>query len=547
MSLSREDKILPNVRVVYSKCANCLRCILSNLFLQSLLVVSAVEQHGLEALPLITLGCGVMQLGSGIIRGGQAAKLVPVSVIAGFTTGVGMMILSGQVPKALGLTAPSGLNPIETMAFIGEHVASVNPAAAALAIGTAGAMYALPKLHSKIPAALLAVGGATVATHSLGLDVSLVGQIPSGLGAFQLAVPAMPQMDALPSLAATTLLIYAMTSAESLLSCAALEKMKKTSYKHNPDQELIGQGLANMGSAAFMGMPVTSVIARSSLNVRLNANTRLPALIQAGFVFSSVVFFSDSIATIPMPALSGMLIISGMGMLNPTEFKHCHQVQKMDTIPFLSTITGMMAFGLAEGIGIGCVSAFLLNYDHGRLKVDESQVAHRVEDDGLLHVREMKLPANGALQYDVNDPSHTIKTTQSTTAFHFNGPINFASMFEIDELIHSIQDKRATVDAEHPIVLNMQGVTSVEFTGVEELVNRLIEVADTKGKPAPIQMWNCSDELQNALALCDPNRQISVNCEVTTTESSPYHFPEPEPEVERVRVSSMMETPHFRP
>ena len=267
----------------------------------SLLVVGAVEQHGLEALPFITLACGGLQFASGVTRLGVVAKLVPVSVIAGFTTGVGTLILTGQLPKAFGMAAPAGMNPIELLAYIGENVSMINPSAAALALGTSAAMFMLPKVHPKMPSALLAVGGATLATHAFGLDVALIGAIPSGLEAFQFGLPMMPSIDSIPSLTATVLLIYAMTSVESLLSCAALEKMKKTTYKHNPDQELIGQGLANVGSALFMGMPVTSVIARSSLNVRLNAETRLPALVQSGYVRGSVVFMSSSIAVVPMP------------------------------------------------------------------------------------------------------------------------------------------------------------------------------------------------------------------------------------------------------
>ena len=226
-----------------------------------------MEQHGLEALPFITLACGGMQPASGVTRLIVVAKLVPVSVIAGFTTGVGTLILTGQIPKALGMATPAGLNPLEVLAFVGEHVSTISPSSAALAVGTSAAMFLLPKIHPKIPSALLAVGGATLATHGLGLDVALIGAIPSGLEAFQFGIPHMPAVDSLPSLAATTFLIYSMTSVESLLSCAALEKMKKTSYKYSPDQELVGQGLANMGSALFMGMPGTSVIARSRLNL----------------------------------------------------------------------------------------------------------------------------------------------------------------------------------------------------------------------------------------------------------------------------------------
>jgi len=503
----------------------------------SLLVVSAVETHGLEALPLIAFGVGGLQVASGVTRLGVTAKLVPISVIAGFTTGVGTMILSGQIPKAFGMSAPAGLNPLEVISFMGENISMMNPAAATLAIGTSAAMWGLPKIHSKMPAALLAVGGATAATHLMALDVQLIGTLPSGLNAFQFAIPMLPPMEGLPSLAATTLLIYAMTSAESLLSCAALEKMKKTSYKHNPDQELIGQGLANVGAGLFMGMPVTSVIARSGLNVRLNAETRLASLVQAGFVFSGVVFFSDSISNIPMPALSGMLITTGLGMLNPTEFKHCYAVQKMDTIPFLTTIGGMVAFGLAEGIGIGCASAVALHYGMSTSTVTANNnnspagtfkmMASPVNAVPLLPTGNF-LPSLEDMQgvnrhlYGLNSGEQPSKTGSSSyqdgTVWQLSGPINFMSMFEIDNMIRDMKEEytmtKSTTQGTRPIIVDMKGVTMVEFTGVEELVNRLMEISyhpddhTTLTTGIPIAMINCTEEMYKALDQCDPKQQI---------------------------------------
>lgn len=559
----------------------------------SLLVVGAVTEHGLQALPLITLACGTLQIASGVTRAGVFAKLVPVSVIAGFTWGVGVMILTGQVPKALGMVAPAGLNPIDTVQFIGEHLGSINPSAAALAAGTAAGMFLLPKLHPKIPSALLAVGGAALATNAMGLDVATIGAIPSGLEAFQFGIPAMPPVEALPSLGVTTFVIYAMTSAESLLSCAALEKMKKTDYKHNPDQELVGQGLANVGAGLFTGMPVTSVIARSGLNVKLNAESRLPSLVQSAFVFSSVVFFSETIANIPMPALSGMLILTGANMLNPQEFKHCFAVQKLDAIPFVTTIGGMIAFGLAEGIGLGCASAWALNYDFGRMDIKEMELTHKREssntadDEHDPHLEysqfEYKLPKEGAI------PSAETEA-KSTIGWQLRGPLNFSSMFEIDGLIHRIEEKKkdektivlemrektpveftgndelvrrlVEVGEKHPgltvriqdmkaeekvIVLDMQETTSVEFTGVEEVVNRLVEVKD-QNPGTTIQMWNCSDELTNALNQCDPSERIERFCSTTSEEQAPFHFPPKEEEVVRKPAEHIWyDSPHFRP
>jgi len=381
-----------------------------------------------------------------------------------------------------------------------------------------------------MPSALVAVGGATIATHTLGLDVGLIGTIPSGIEAFQFAMPVVPNMDALPSLAGTTFLIYSMTSVESLLSCAALEKMKKTSYKHNPDQELIGQGLSNIGAAMFMGMPVTSVIARSSLNARLNASTRLPALVQSGFVFSSVVFMSSTIAMIPMPALSGVLITTGMGMLTPAEFKHCYAVQKSDAIPFATTIAGMVSMGLAEGIGIGCVTALGMNaYQTMALNKAASSGDAQSESkmkafeliqlpSGEESVWEDKSGAQMPLQlgrgmhtmtektFSDSDDAKTMALMDPTknTVWQLNGPINFLSMFEIDNMIKKIEGLETT----EAIVLDMQGVTMVEFTGVEELVTRLRETSDDFGG-IPIQMLNVNDEIEKALDQCDTTGRIT--------------------------------------
>lgn len=433
-----------------------------------------------------------------------------------------------------------------------------------------------------------------------------------------MALPTLPPMEALPSLSATIFLIYAMTSAESLLSCAALEKMRKTSYKHNPDQELVGQGLANMGSGLFMGMPVTSVIARSSLNVKLNAETRLPALVQAGFVFSGVVFFSGTIATIPMPALSGMLITTGLGMLNPQEFKHCFAIQKLDAIPFVTTIGGMIAFGLAEGIGIGCLSAWALNYDYGKMDVKEINFPHKEqrphgdnvgyvsyhldEESARKQAAMLEPPSVEKLQLRIDtvetenmqlqgkvltlqtdksqlqglvstltaentqlrerlemvelenselrglfdsltaeEPSHDPGPSKSTVGWQLKGPINFASMFKIDDLIHRIEEMNTD---EKTIVLDMQETTSVEFTGVEELVNRLVEVAD-QSPGTTIQMWNCNPELKRAMEQCDPAGKITLNC--STLDETPYHFPAKEEEEVRHEVPYWYDSPYFQP
>lgn len=465
----------------------------------SLLVIGAVQQHGLEALPFITVGVGGMQMASGVTRLGVYAKLVPVSVIAGFTTGVGTLILSGQIPKALGMVAPGGLNPVEMAAWVGSNIGNMNPSAAMLAFGTAGAMYALPKIHPKIPAALLAVGGATAATHSFGLDVSLIGALPSGMDAFQFRLPSLPPMDAIPSLAASTLLIYTMTSVESLLSCVALEKMKKTDYKHSADQELVGQGIANIGAGLFMGMPVTSVIARSGLNAKVGAETRLPALVQASFVFGSIAFMSSTISMIPMPALSGMLIATGANMLYPSEFNYCYNVDKTTTLPFFTTVAGMLSMGLAEGIGIGCGTALGLAV-HKNMQLQVRMKA--IETSGANAAAGPPpnvIPVPGA---GSRPPVNPLAVNSTDIVWMIEGPINFVSMFEIENMVEDIKER--CID--EPIVLDMRNVTSLDFTGVEELVAKVSEAAED----TPINMVSCRDDIHKIMGKVDEENRITM-------------------------------------
>lgn len=295
-----------------------------------------------------------------------------------------------------------------------------------------------------------------------------------------------------------------MTSVESLLSCVALEKMKKTSYKHNSDQELVGQGIANVTAGFFMGMPVTSVIARSGLNLRSGAETRLPALIQFGFVFSSIAFASETIAMVPMPALSGMLIVTGGNMLYPSEFNYCYSVDKFTTLPFFTTVAGMLSMGLAEGIGIGCATALGLAV-HKNMQLNIQLTVEQTTGDNIYGYNE-------ALECSKTKGSLLINP--KSTVWQLRGPINFVSMFEIDSLTQDVKEERG--ESDNAVVLDMHNITTLDFTGVEELAIRMLEVADDH---APVQMTNCSPTLLHVLNRVDPNHRISRSSSVLAEEN----------------------------
>jgi MFS superfamily sulfate permease-like transporter len=204
---------------------------------------------------------------------------------------------------------------------------------------------------------------------------------------------------------------------------------------------------------------------------------------------------SQTIAMIPMPALSGMLIMTGMGMLNPAEFKHCFAVQKSDVVPFLATMGGMLSFGLAEGIGIGCLSALALNY--GTFK---TVAPTRLQVEQLAYQSKQQV-----------SEKYSVAELASKTVWKLTGPINFVSMMEVDSAMRriSLQRENAAVDDTlEGIVLDMGDVTSVEFTGVEEVANRLVELAN-EGDCA-VQMVDCNDNFIMAMKQCKLSPKISL-------------------------------------
>jgi MFS superfamily sulfate permease-like transporter len=222
-----------------------------------------------------------------------------------------------------------------------------------------------------------------------------------------------------------------------------------------------------------------------------------------------------------MPALSGMLIMTGLGMLNPTEFKHCYAVQKSDTVPFLATMGGMLSFGLAEGIGIGCLSALAIHYGNFQTLAPTK-----------LRVEQQRYPSSQHVNEKYQHVVPPATWLDSQTVWKLTGPINFVSMLEIDNAMRQMslqlqpsssqKGGAAASSSEKSIVLDMADVTAVEFTGVEEVANRLVELSHEAGDCA-VQMINCNDNLVHALSQCHLSpaihlfRSAVVVSETTTT------------------------------
>lgn len=313
-----------------------------------------VAQHGAGSVALVTVLAGVLVLLAGVSGIGRAVTFIPWPVIEGFTLGIAAVIVLQQVPAALGTTAAPGQRAA-TAAWTALTHADGRTAGYAIAVaaGVCTLMVGLPRVHRGIPESLTGVVAATVIVAILGLPVATIGALPSHLPA-----PAAPAVDlaAAHSLAGAALAIAVLAAIESLLSARVAATMSPTG-PYDPDRELFGQGLASIASGAFGGMPATGAIARTAVNVRSGARTRVAAIVHSLLLLGVVYLATGPVAAIPLSALAGVLIVTAFRMVSATTVRKILRSTRSDAIVFLLTAAVTVAFDLIEAVKIGVVVA----------------------------------------------------------------------------------------------------------------------------------------------------------------------------------------------
>jgi carbonic anhydrase len=350
----------------------------------AVLVGTVVEERGLGGLLVVTMGAGLLQMLAGVFGFGRFARLVPVPVIEGFTAGIGAIILVGQLPRALGLAPPPESHVVDVITHIGELFHETNLVALGVALGSLGICMLAGRIHPRMPGPLLAVLLPTLVVSLAGLSLERIGHIPGGFPA-----PALPSgLDHFGSYLSSIVMVFALASLESLLSSAAVDKLAR-GERHDPDQEFVGQGLANVGSALFGGMPTTSVIARSALNVHAGGKTRRAAFLHALFVLTLVLGASRWLALIPVAALAGVLMSIALRMLHPHSLIALYKASRADAAVFMVTFVLMVALDLIQGVQWGLGAAFVVaaiwsTRHHLQLHGLEAGGLHRLTIDGSL-------------------------------------------------------------------------------------------------------------------------------------------------------------------
>lgn len=321
-----------------------------------------VAAHGVGVVALLSLMAGVILIVLGASRLGRAVAYIPWPVVEGFTAGIGIIIFLQQVPLALGVDASPG----ENTALAAFHAlqsadwSAALPGVIVVAL-VAVIMLVLPRLHAAIPASLIAIVVAAIAVVLLGIDTPRLGALPESLPA-----PQLPPIDPaiLPSLLVPAFAIAALAGIESLLSARVASGMAgptgQTTGPYNPDRELVGQGLGSIAAGLFGGMPATGAIARTAVNVRSGARSRLAAIVHALVLIAVVYFASGLVSAVPLAALAGVLMVTAARMVSIPVARRVLRSTRSDAMAYLITAVVTVSFDLIVAIEIGVIWAALL-------------------------------------------------------------------------------------------------------------------------------------------------------------------------------------------
>lgn len=419
------------------------------------IVAGIVARDGMDGLVIATVLAGVFLIIMGICRFGSLIKFIPYTITTGFTSGIAVTIVIGQLKDFFGVTYPEGVRPIETMeklaAFL-ENVGTVNPAALIVGAVSLAILIISPYIFKKIPGSLIAVIVGIFMVKFLPLKVSTIGNlytISNALPSFHLtAVNFEIVQAAIPN--AFTIAILA--AIESLLSCVVADGM--INGKHRSDMELVAQGAGNIASALFGGIPATGAIARTAANIKNGGRTPVAGMVHSITLVIVLVVLMPYAGMIPMPTIAAILFIVAYNMCQWRTFLQLVKTApKSDILVLVVTFVLTVVFDLVVAIEIGMILACLLFIK--RMSEETKAESWVYTDDDTVAVNEnlRMLPA-------------------AIRVYEVSGPLFFGAS---DAIEHIIVEESAKC-----LVLRMRAVPALDSTAMNALT-ALTKTCESKG------------------------------------------------------------------
>ena len=419
------------------------------------IVAGIIAKNGMDGMIIATVIAGLILIIMGLLRMGSLIKFIPYTITTGFTSGIAVTIVIGQLKDFLGLTYPKGTVTIETidkLKAFGLNIKTINPYALLVGAISLAILIIMPKITEKIPGSLVAVIAGVLIVKLTGINVNTIGDlytISSSLPT--LHVPRL-SFEAIYAALPDGFTIAILAAIESLLSCVVADSMINSHHRSN--MELIAQGCGNIGSALFGGIPATGAIARTAANIKNGGRTPVAGMVHSIVLILVLVILMPYAALIPMPTIAAILFIVAYNMCQWRTFVHlCKTAPKSDIIVLTITFALTVIFDLVLAIEIGMLLAMILF------------LKRMSEESGVV----------GWKYYDPDDDPDGMDLKPlpaQVRVYEIFGPMFFGSSSQIDTM--NFRDETKV------IIIRMRGVPALDATAMHSLES-FYDRCQTKG------------------------------------------------------------------
>ncbi len=428
------------------------------------IIYNIIQQYGLDGLAIATVMAGIFLILLGVFRLGTIISYIPYPIIVGFTSGIALTIFTTQVKDLFGLSieGPVPADFISKWGVYIENFSTVDLATTAVGLLTVVVIFMTPLLSKKIPGAFLAIVIMTIAgvvmSSQFGVHIDTIGD------RFKID-PSMPEAvvpeltwERVKGLVSPAITIAVLGAIESLLSATVADGV--IGHRHDSNQELVGQGLANVISPVFGGIPATGAIARTMTNINNGGKTPVAGLIHAGILLLIYFFLMPLAAYIPMSCLAGVLVVVSYNMSGWRTVKQMMKNPKSDISVLWLTFILTVIFDLTVAIEVGLVLACFLCM---RRMAETTQVS--VLTDEINPEDEMEMEAGNIEHLTIPD---------RVEVYEINGPYFFGIANKFDDVMAGMKDVPAVR------IIRMRKVPFIDSTGMHNLEN-LIAVSHNNG------------------------------------------------------------------
>ncbi|MGN0969005.1 MAG: SulP family inorganic anion transporter [Oscillospiraceae bacterium] len=405
------------------------------------IVAGIVATQGIDGLAIATIMAGLLLIVMGVCKLGGLIKFIPYTITTGFTAGIAVTILVGQLKDFFGLTFTNA--PVETMDKLKEVIhcfGTFNIWALVIGLLSLAILILLPKVLPKVPASLVAVIVCAVVVKLCNVPVNTIGVLYPDITSAppHLTLPAGISWDKIVSLIPDAVTIAVLAAVESLLSCVVADGM--VGSRHNSNTELIAQGVGNVGSALFGGIPATGAIARTAANIKNGGRSPIAGIVHSLVLLAMLVVLMPYAKLIPMPTIAAILFMVAYNMCGWREFAAIIKSSpKSDILVLVATFVLTVVFDLVVAIAVGLVLAVILFMK--RMSDETNVFGWKTVDEA-------------------NDPdSIRLKTIPADTmVYEITGPIFFGAADKVADIFAESREK--------VVVLRMRSVPAVDATGL---------------------------------------------------------------------------------